>query len=425
MERNSIRAFISKMNFNVKLVFTFSFLQSVGRGIWMGNVLSAYIFYFSDKSNITLGQTSLAMGLTMTVFVFPAGYFTDKIRRDIILKIASVIGIASLAVILFGNNMVAIFTSLSLWGLFQALNRPSLESILADSVESGRRSRIYSWLHVVRQIAESIGPFLSALLFIYFGDEWELGILKKVIIVGISISACSLVSMVFFDDRKSLGSTSESLEVEDILEGENNNNSSLGLRNNGKRKLIPYLLVGSNIIIGIGAGMTIKFFPIFFIEIYNLRPMWVQIIMGLTTVFTALSALMVQALSLRRGRPLMIFTAQLLATLCLFGIAVYPNIWILVPLFIARGALMNAGQPLSRSILMDVIPKKSRGKWNSLEAFAWGFFWNFSALVGGYLVGDSEPYRFRLCFVVTACVYMVGVIPLLFLIPLVRREKFT
>ena len=413
------------MNFNVKLVFTFSFLQSVGRGIWMGNVLSAYIFYFSDKSNITLGQTSLAMGLTMTVFVFPAGYFTDKIRRDIILKIASVIGIASLAVILFGNNMVAIFTSLSLWGLFQALNRPSLESILADSVESGRRSRIYSWLHVVRQIAESIGPFLSALLFIYFGDEWELGILKKVIIVGISISACSLVSMVFFDDRKSLGSTSESLEVEDILEGENNNNSSLGLRNNGKRKLIPYLLVGSNIIIGIGAGMTIKFFPIFFIEIYNLRPMWVQIIMGLTTVFTALSALMVQALSLRRGRPLMIFTAQLLATLCLFGIAVYPNIWILVPLFIARGALMNAGQPLSRSILMDVIPKKSRGKWNSLEAFAWGFFWNFSALVGGYLVGDSEPYRFRLCFVVTACVYMVGVIPLLFLIPLVRREKFT
>ena len=85
---------------------------------------------------------------------------------------------------------------------------------------------------------------------------------------------------------------------------------------------------------------------------------------------------------------------------------------------------MNAGQPLSRSILMDVVPKNKRGKWNSLETFAWGFFWNFSALIGGYIVGDIDP-RFRLVFLVTACVYLVGIIPLLFLIPLVSKEKYT
>ncbi len=416
------------MNFNVKLAFAFSFIQSLGRGIWMGNVLSAYIYYFSDKSNITLGQTSLAMGLTMTVFVFPAGIFADRFRRDILLKIASVFGIASLAVILFGTNMASIFVALSLWGLFQALTRPALESILADSLESGKRSSTYTWLHLVRQLAQSIGPFVSALLFFFFGDEWELSILKNVILVGIIITASSIIIMEFFDDKKSLGSISEFIEEDEeivSLDDENNNGLSTRLTNKRATKLIPILLVGSNVIIGIGAGMTIKYFPIFFIEEYHLRPMWVQVIMGLTAIFTGLSAIIAQRLSLRKGRPLMIFIVQSLATLCLFGIVFYPNIWLLVTLFIVRGSLMNAGQPLSRSILMDVVPKKNRGKWNSLETFAWGFFWNFSALIGGYLVGDAEPYKFWLCFLVTACVYTVGIIPLLFLIPLVKREKIT
>lgn len=431
------------MNYNVKLAFAFSFVTSLGRGIWMGNVLSAYIYYFSDKSNITLGQTSLAMGLTMTIFVFPAGIFADRFRRDILLKVASVFGVASLAVILFGSNMLSIFVALSLWGFFQALTRPALESILADSLESGTRSRVYTWLHLVRQFAESIGPFVSVLLFFIFGDEWELPILKNVILVGILITACSIIIMEFFNDKKSLGSVSESIEEEIIpTEEDNNNGLSSRLSTRKSTKLIPYLLVGSNVIIGVGAGMTIKYFPIFFIEVYNMRPMWVQVIMGVTAIFTGLSAMIAQKFSLKRGRPLMIFIVQLLATLCLFGLIFYPAVWLLIILFIARGSLMNSGQPLSRSILMDVVPKKNRGKWNSLETFAWGFFWNFSALIGGYLVGDTpsrvfwtfdvlisgDPLagfmpRFWLVFLVTACVYTVGIIPLLFLIPLVKKEK--
>ncbi len=430
------------MNINVKLAFVFSFITSLGRGIWMGSVLSAYIYYFSGNSNITLGQTSLAMGLTMTVVVFPAGILADKFRRDIMLKIASVFGLAGLAVILFGNNMVSIFVALSLWGFYQALTRPALESILADSLESGRRSRVYSWLHLVRQIAQSIGPFISVLLFYLFGDEWELPILKNVILVGILVTAVSIILMEFFNDKKSLGSVSESiLEEEEPVALEDDNKNGLRSRLPRKAKLIPYLLVGSNVIIGIGAGMTIKFFPIFFIEVYNMKPMWVSGIMGITAIFTGISGMVAQKFSLKRGRPLMIFSVQLLATLCLFGLVFYPTIWLLIPLFVARGSLMNAGQPLSRSILMDVVPKKNRGKWNSLETLAWGFFWNFSALIGGYLVGDvssrmfwtveiltsGDPAgiipKFWLVFLVTACVYVVGLIPLLLLIPLVKTEK--
>jgi len=394
----------------------------------MGNVLSAYIFFISDKSNKLLGWTSAVTGITLTIFVFPSGYFADKIGRDLLLKIAAVIGTIGLFFILFGKTLVFIFIALALWGLFQGLTRPSLESIFADSVESGKRSRIYSWMHLTRQLAMSIGPFVNVGLFAFFGDEWEIDILRSVMIVGIIITFISLGMMLFFDDKRSLGIKSESIEEE--LTQINNfkeNGFAAKLTKEQAKKLIPILLVGSNVIIGIGAGMTIKYFPIFFLDVYLLKPIWVQVIMGLTTVFTGLAALLAQRISVEKGRPLIIFSAQLLATLCLFGIASYPifniTLPILIPLFIARGSLMNAAQPLSRSILMDVIPKKHRGKWNSLEAVAWGFFWNFSAVIGGYLIGDVTPYKFWLCFVVTASVYLIGVIPILFLIPLVGKEK--
>ncbi len=426
LESTANKGTLKSMNFNVKLAFLFSIFQSFGRGIWMGNVLSAYIFFFSGKSNTLLGWTSAASGIALTVFVFPAGILADKFGRDKLLKVAGLIGIMGLAFILFGEDLVYIFVALAAWGIFQALTRPALESIIADSVESGRRSKIYSWLHLARQVAMSIGPFINVILFVVFGDEWELDILKKVIIVGIVITLVSVGIMFFFSDKRSLGTISESIEDETAhVEHSNENGFASRFSQSQAKKLIPILLVASNVIIGFGAGMTIKFFTIFFLdeELNALSPIWVQVIMGLTAIFTGLSSLVAQKFSLKRGRAMIIFTVQLMATICLFVISTYPPIYVLIPIFIARGSLMNAAQPLSRSILMDIVPKKHRGKWNALETVAWGFFWNFSAVIGGYLVGDIPPYNYRLNFLVTASIYLFGIIPILFLIPLVGKEK--
>ncbi|MHA1223958.1 MAG: MFS transporter [Candidatus Heimdallarchaeaceae archaeon] len=180
----------------------------------MGNVLSAYIFFFGNESNTLLGWTSAATGITLTIFVFPAGFLADKLGRDRILKTAGVIGTIGLGLLFFGKTLVYIFAALALWGLFQALSRPSLESILADSIESGKRSKIYTWLHLARQVAMSIGPFANVALFLLFGDKWDLTILKNVMLVGLTITLASIILMFFFSDKKSLGKSSESIEEE-------------------------------------------------------------------------------------------------------------------------------------------------------------------------------------------------------------------
>ncbi|MFX1535346.1 MAG: MFS transporter [Promethearchaeota archaeon] len=406
---------IKSMNYNVKLAFLFVTFQSLGRGIWMGNVLSMFIYFLAGESNVILGLTSAATGIAMTLSVIPAGFLCDLIPRKWTLRMASIVGFAGLFFAVLANDIFMIVVSLLFWGLFQGLNRPSLESIFADSVESGNRSRVYAWNHSIRQIAMATGPFINAFLFLILGDQWELGILKAVMVFGIFISAISLVIMVFFDDRKSLGIASENIDINNGISDEKYHSMSRS------SKYIMVILLVCNLIVGMGAGMTVKFFPPFYYTIYSIEPVALQVIMGLTSVATGLTSLVAQKFSLKRGRVQIIVAVQGIATACLFIIAFYPPLQLLIPIFIARGSLMNASQPLSRSILMDVVPKRHRGKVNSIQTLSWGLFWNFSAALGGFLIGDNN--NFRLCFLVTAGLYTLGTFPILLLIPLVVKEK--
>ncbi|MHA2387605.1 MAG: MFS transporter [Candidatus Hodarchaeales archaeon] len=406
------------MNTNVKLIFAYSFFQSLGRGIWMGNVLSVWIYLIANESNELLGITSAITGFAMTITVLPAGYLSDKTQHRYMLRIAAIAGFVGLSFAIFATSLELMFLALLFWGLFQGLNRPSVESIFADSVESGTRSEVYAQVHLVRQLGMAIGPLVNVLLFLFFGDNWSLPVLKSVMTIGIFLSMLSLVFMILFDDRKSLGSESDRIEIIDENQVENMNTSNNHI---DRRYIIISVLLLSNLLIGFGAGMTIKFFPIFFRNIYFLEPIGVQLIMGGTGILTGITSIYTQRLSLRRGRATMIFIVQGIATLCLFIIATYPPLLLLIPVFFTRGSLMNASQPLSRSILMDVVPKNHRGAINALQALAWGLFWNVSAAIGGFLIGSDD--NFQLCFLITGIIYVIGTLPILVLIPLVSKEK--
>jgi hypothetical protein len=261
------------------------------------------------------------------------------------------------------------------------------------------------------------GPFVNIILFILLGDVWEIQILKIVMVFGLLISMSSLIVMLRFDDKKSLGKASEHLDIVPTTNNDEINNN----HNSSSNLIIIIILLISNLLIGFGAGMTIKFFPIFFMKQYDLTPIPVQLIMGTTSVLTGLTSIYAQKFSLKRGRAEMIFFVQGIATACLFIISFYPPILILVPIFLARGSLMNASQPLSRSILMDVVPKRNRGKVNSIQTLSWGMFWNFSAAIGGFLIGPNNNFRF--CFIVTTSLYVIGTLLILIIIPFVSKEK--
>lgn len=386
----------------------------------MGNILSLYIVIFAESGNglwnLTpnelLGIASGITGLALVAIILPGGIAADRWSREGVLRVAAVVGSAGLVFINASRSIIHIMIGLFLWGLFQGLSRPAEESILADSLPSGLRSAPYARVNLYMQFGMAVGPFINLMLFLVLGDQWELAILKQVIIVGTLFSFSSVIIMLFLREKYCMGEESE---------GHQPHEDSSNLKNSERTiRMIPVLLISSSFIIGIGAGMTVKFFPVFFRSVYDLRPIAAQLVLGMAFLVTGLSGLAAQRLSLKRGRPQIIIMFQALAIICLLILSLYPPLWLMIPVFIFRGALMNAAGPLSRSIMMDYVPKTSRGFWNSLQTVAWGLFWNASAAAGGFLIGDSN---FALCFHITAIVYIVGLVPAFFLIPLVHREK--
>ena len=79
---------------------------------------------------------------------------------------------------------------------------------------------------------------------------------------------------------------------------------------------------------------------------------------------------------------------------------------------------MNSTSALTKSVLMDNIPKEERGKWSAMESVNM-FSWSGSAALGGLLVG-YEGIVFNFC--VTACFQLLATLPLAALIATDKAE---
>ncbi|RHZ23414.1 hypothetical protein DYB26_004043 [Aphanomyces astaci] len=83
-----------------------------------------------------------------------------------------------------------------------------------------------------------------------------------------------------------------------------------------------------------------------------------------------------------------------------------------------RSGFMRCSEPLRTSLMMDYVPQHLRGRWNSLEGLT-QFTYSGSAVVGGYLI---ERHGYRLCFFITAVIYVVGVAIECLLVPIIRNH---
>ena len=113
----------------------------------------------------------------------------------------------------------------------------------------------------------------------------------------------------------------------------------------------------------------------------------------------------------------------------LVAIASSPEPRLVPALYLLRAWLMNSTFGLTKSILNDFVPKKERGKWNSLESVNL-FSWSGSAMLGGYLIDTacSRPPCYVQMFTITASVQALSIlclVPLVGLVPIETRAAPT
>jgi len=179
----------------------------------------------------------------------------------------------------------------------------------------------------------------------------------------------------------------------------------------------------SDVISGLASGMTVKFFPIYFMQVSQLDPVKVQCIYIITPIIISLAATMTQWLSTKIGRVWVTLCVKVAGISLLLTLTYLTYIkaspMLVVPVYILRTSFMNSTKPLTKSIIMDAVPKDQRGRWNCLESVN-AATWSGSALIGGYLI---DQYGFLGQFLTTSFMQFVALLPLLCIAHLVPPEK--
>mmetsp|Transcript_5888 Transcript_5888/g.8821 ORF Transcript_5888/g.8821 Transcript_5888/m.8821 type:complete len:179 (-) Transcript_5888:110-646(-) len=176
---------------------------------------------------------------------------------------------------------------------------------------------------------------------------------------------------------------------------------------------------------GLASGMSIRYFPIFFLENLQLTPRTVQAVFLCTTITMAGMGLLTQKIGSKLGRlQTTILFRYTGALLFVSMVAFYQyhgdaHPFLVCVLFVLRSATMNSTSALTRSVLMDAVPKGERAKWSAMESVNM-FGWAGSAALGGYLV-DWKGIEFN--FYLTAALQFVSTTPFWFILGKVSRKE--
>lgn len=181
------------------------------------------------------------------------------------------------------------------------------------------------------------------------------------------------------------------------------------------KRVVASLIATTDVISGLASGMSIRYFAIFLCDNLRLSPVAVQVVYIISPILQVFLQNKAQLLAKTHGRCKVTIALKWIGiSLMITMVALYKlgasRILICIAL-ILRTAFMNSPSSLTKSVLMDHVPKEERAKWASLESVSM-VSWSGSAALGGILV-DAEGILFNFCF--TAFLQFLATGPLVLL----------
>ena len=427
------------LSHNVVLNLIIAACCGLADSIWTGTIGVAFI---SDvwHTNKRVGIATALTGLAALASALPAGWAADRYGRAKVCRVGSLAILVAAPAYAYATlrategkdrelSYILICIASSFFGLSSGIINGPAQALLADSVSTGARSKVYTWLFACYIVPSVLGPAISVGYFEAHGDEWRLPLLRDLTLLGMALEVPVAVLCCCFRDDKALGESSDAVQDQERAAADACADAEAPPDDDAvdpRVAMIPYVVFCTDLVVALGSGCTIKFFPLWFKDDLHMSPAAVQGIYCGVPLSMALASGFCTALSRRVGRVEAVLGVRSVALVCFAGMLVcfyrVKNEWRLrgvVALYICRTALMNCTYPVEESILMDYVPKNTRARWKSLESVS-QFGWCGSALAGGLL---ADKYGYARTFAITIVLQASGVLCYSRLLGVVAREK--
>ena len=393
---------IKSFNLNIRNFMIANFCTQIGMGVFMV-MYNIYIKELGLSESVNGSVVSLN-ALALVFMLVPAGIISDRLGRKKLIVAGTILTVCMLVMRSLVSTEQSILALAFCTGLVWAFVQVSGVPFLAENSTAQERMHLFSIHFSLVTVANVIGNLLGGVMadaFQFFGMPIVESI-RYALLVGCVIFLVGLPFM--------LKVKSPSRKVRFEAKKENITTEHAHEKPNLKHNLKMVALFSvSNLLIGIGAGLVIPYLNLYFANRFDASNSTIGLILALGSAMTAVAMLLGPILVARVGKVKALIIFQFASIPFLFLTAFTNSLLLAAIGFLMRQALMNAGNPITSAIAMEVVDDRYKGFANSVNQMIFNVGWALMGLPAAWLVTAYGHYwGYAYTFTITGVIYLVA-----------------
>ncbi|MHA1771873.1 MAG: MFS transporter [Candidatus Thorarchaeota archaeon] len=351
---------------------------------------------------VGFGEDFIGFFLSISLFASSgialiAGILSDRVSRKKTVIVANLVSLIAFFVQYTFLNPIGLILSQAVLGLAIAFNSVSWSPYITELTTDKERAHLFGvsgGLSLLSVLAGNIlGGFLPGLLLRGFEQVSSLAIAYRWTL-WLSLIPYGIGILVIFS------MTGDTPDVSSLVRFSRKDVKHWGF-------IGRYALVVATV--GLGAGMIVMFFNIFFSAeaTFGASPELIGIIFGINTIVLAAGNFVAPALADRIGKVRTVVVTELFSIPFLLMIAWATTLELAVLAYVSRTALMNMAGPVSQAFFMESLTKNERSTASGLVSTGDSFARGIAANIGGWLLSQG---LYRLPYLLVSGLYLLAVI---------------
>lgn len=356
----------------------------------LGFVLVLYLNSLGHP-NVVFGTLSLIMEVSQVVVLLGSGFLADRLGRKKTILFGFALGMLGMMHFAFFSSVPAFVMAAIFLGASSGFTGPAFSAFLSEKTTQKRRKYLFSLNSIVGNLGSGfmtlVGGFIPLIFISYFEFASEPAY-RMIFVIAFLLKVCAIVLLLKIRT-----------DVPRPARKETRSDSRKHWAMMTKFA-IPQALTG------IGAGLLIPYFPIYFKLRFDMSLESIGVLFALQAFAMAIITIYLPRMAEKRGSVLITVAFQASSILLMFLMPFTAWLAVVVILFLVRSALMNVPGPIMTSFMMSQLPHSHRATAQSYTAFAWMITHAAGVFIGGFLwdTGDLE-----MPFYIATALYVVSV----------------
>ncbi|MDI6917157.1 MAG: MFS transporter [Thermoplasmatales archaeon] len=331
-------------------------------------------FHFTNE---LYGYSIAAYYGLYTLFSIPGGHLSDVFSRKTVIILGWFFVILGTFIVAF-VDWRTLLISMSFIGLGAGLSGSAFQAYIADVVKSEELSASYGVTWGLSQMFPALGPLIIGYVVNYPLSQ-AAGIRYGIILSMTVIIAAAMFAVL-------LPKTGKRVMKKVPLSGKE------------KRIIMDFSFL--YFVIGFGAGFSIPFYSIFFLEKFDCPALILGIIFAITTFAVSIATIFSGYLGERVDKLKFMLISNVFVLPAAVGIVIAPTLALSSFFYLLRMVLANMVWPVWSALLMMNVNHHIKGKAWGITSAAWGISYMVSSAMGGHMFNLFGGWVFVLAAVI-------------------------